>query len=141
MFSFVLVMAVTAFLGGAARATLRTGAWPHTSGACRDSERAGLPERVGLSAGRRTGISSRAVPSGVSRRVRIHYAPIGARLPLIRRVFHAGNRENPLALPVFRYSWSPRNEACYPCRAPNVHPALGGGPRTRDLELHARAEP
>jgi hypothetical protein len=141
MFSFLLVIAVITFLGGTAHTTLPTGAWPHTSGACSDSERAGLPQRVGLTAGRRTGISSRAVPPGVSRRARIHYAPIGERLPLIRRVFHGGNRENPLALPVFRYSWSPRYEACYPRRAANVHLAQGGGPKTRDLELYARAEP
>ena len=87
MFSFALLIALIAFMGGAARATLRAGTWPHTSGACSDSERAGLPEWAGLSASRPTGINSRAVRPVVSRRAAMDYALTAARLLLIRSVF------------------------------------------------------
>ena len=141
MFSFMLVIAVAALLGGATHATLRTGTWPHVSGACSGSERAGPPERVGLTAGRRTGINSRAVPPEVTHLTTMHHASIATRRLLIRSLSPAGNRENPLAHLVFRYFWSPRYETRHLCRAYYVHPAPGGRPTTQDLELHARAEP
>ena len=141
MFSFMLVIAVAAFLGSATHDTLRPGTWPHASGACRGSERAGPPERVGLTAGRRTGINSRAVPPEVTHLTTMPRASIATYLLLIRSLSRAGNRENSVAHPVFRYFWSPRYETRHLCRAFYVQPALVGRPMTQDLELHARAEP